>query len=193
MICCVRVLLGVTIAFRLLGGLELDSILLAVRAIKEVTIAFRLLGGLELDAVFCHLLKEDLVSQSPFGFWGDWNNSGDKSMVENCLVTIAFRLLGGLEPVDRLFSPVPVEGSQSPFGFWGDWNHHISNVAPSTTRVTIAFRLLGGLERPIERWPHSIRYSSHNRLSAFGGIGTRVSRGEILGAAVVTIAFRLLG
>ena len=134
------------------------------------------------------------LSQSPFGFWGEWNFRKTKTAVPRRIVTIAFRLLGGLEPhasrVLRL---------------------HINNS------VTIAFRLLGGLELiPVYG---SFSYgSSHNRLSAFGGIGTengfsieilevdshnRLSAfgviGTVQGSAVtgavnqVTIAFRLSG
>ena len=44
------------------------------------------------------LCARRIVSQSPFGFWGDWNC--------NILSIGVFKM----------------EKSQSPFGFWGDWN-----------------------------------------------------------------------
>ena len=38
-------------------------------------------------------------SQSPFGFWGDWNYCLGGRLRDGC------------------------GWSQSPFGFWGDWNY----------------------------------------------------------------------
>ena len=63
------------------------------------------------------------MSQSPFGFWGDWNSHVDYDLRNN-----------GVE-------------SQSPFGFWGDWNK-------------------------MENYRTNLKLKGHNRLSAFGVIGT---------------------
>ena len=61
-------------------------------------------------------------------------------------------------------------------------------------RVTIAFRLLGGVEREALERVVKLLDRRHNRLSAFGGIGTGccvlppLKRGSR-----VTIAFRVVG
>ena len=133
-------------------------------------------------------------SQSPFGFWGDWNwkkiskkwdntlashnrlsafgviGTITSSIVLNCLkaVTIAFRLLGWLEPCYERAKQM------------------MQNA------VTIAFRLLGWLE--LNRCLiHCWNSTSHNRLSAFGVIGTNLTMGNLSQCLAVTIAFRLLG
>ena len=83
-----------------------------------VTIAFRLLGRVERQ-IGCHKIPMQNMSQSPFGFWGEWT------------------LLGGVIRDNKSTS------SQSPFGFWGEWTSEVGQGYCRLDVVTIAFRLLG--------------------------------------------------
>ena len=183
----------VTIAFRLLGWLEHiwddqvkgppalchnrlsafgvigTKVRLTSREKRDtVTIAFRLLGWLELIENWN--LESDLrLSQSPFGFWGDWNYNYNSQHCKGVVVTIAFRLLGWLEQVA--------------------WYR----VFEMTRKVTIAFRLLGWLEPDGRKANQGLCWICHNRLSAFGVIGTTNKWVKQATIDQVTIAFRLLG
>ena len=135
----------------------------------EVTIAFRLLGRVEPAARRVVAECRRRKSQSPFGFWGEWNNSysggrtGKHFRGHNRL--LAFWGSGTSNDIQEF---QVIQRSQSPFGFWGEWNS----------------------------MPISIRRGrswSHNRLSAFGASGTHALVHFIEQAEKVTIAFRLLG
>ena len=58
-----------------------------------VTIAFRLLGRVERQ-IGCHKIPMQNMSQSPFGFWGEWTSEVGQGYCRLDVVTIAFRLLG---------------------------------------------------------------------------------------------------
>ena len=133
--------------------------------------AFGVSGPYAIGEVFRH--TDGKVSQSPFGFWGEWTNP---------------RFYFGC----RCF-----HWSQSPFGFWGEWTYSRGygnwNRSPRHNRLS-AFGVSGphgtvcnlvyrrnrhnrlsafGVSGPGIR--HSVlsrKYNGHNRLSAFGVIGT---------------------
>ena len=84
--------------------------------------------------------------------------------------------------------------SQSPFGFWGDWNLG-SRLwggcgCPRHNRLS-AFGVIGTMKYYIKKADRPP--GSHNRLSAFGVIGTLFARTGQFPDSGVTIAFRLLG
>ena len=91
----------------------------------EVTIAFRLLEGVELDAHF-DTPRPELESQSPFGFWGEWNpcaRAFHRTGRESHNRLSAF---GGWKLIGCGIYAVMKYSSQSPFGFLGEWNLHYS-------------------------------------------------------------------
>ena len=113
----------VTIAFRLLGWLELNIFCFIQFSKSFVTIAFRLLGWLELFRTGEND-DEESESQSPFGFWGDWNSAKRSRVWKVCCSChnrlSAFGVIGTEDY--QLYTAWSIIESQSPFGFWGDWN-----------------------------------------------------------------------
>ena len=109
-------------------------------------------------------------SQSPFGFWGDWNKvqyyAFFKAMESHNRLS-AFGVIG--TTMNVTLAEDEYKKSQSPFGFWGDWNS-----------IDVLFTA-------------KIWLCGHNRLSAFGVIGTIRWCGSHPARRWVTIAFRLLG
>ena len=83
-------------------------------------------------------------SQSPFGFWGDWNKvqyyAFFKAMESHNRLS-AFGVIG--TTMNVTLAEDEYKKSQSPFGFWGDWNNIGSDDWTIYYNVTIAFRLLG--------------------------------------------------
>ena len=69
--------------------------------------------------------------------------------------------------------------SQSPFGFWGDWNYFVrayaKGAATSGHNRLSAFGVIGTKSKLRVQ----INGLSHNRLSAFGVIGTIARTGAI--------------
>ena len=131
------------------------------------------------------------LSQSPFGFWGDWNvffkvKNNKRNDGHNRLS--AFGVIGTWIMLMILMGIIM---SQSPFGFWGDWNQ--TNKHRSKLKWKMS-------QSPFGFWgdwnvsPLSGLYTyvfSHNRLSAFGVIGTciRSDKGQIVSVSQSPFGF----
>ena len=166
---------NVTIAFRLLGWLEQAMMKKAIaNGYARVTIAFRLLGWLEQNYRTNLSLKVVKSSQSPFGFWGDWNRMDTPALrwMFSCHNRLsAFGVIGTLGGIK--WSNLIMLLSQSPFGFWGDWNIvaecALSEQEYKKSQSPFGFWGDWNLSCCSKKYFHNLR---HNRLSAFGVIGT---------------------
>ena len=135
----------------------------------EVTIAFRLLGRVEPAARRVVAECRRRKSQSPFGFWGEWNNSysggrtGKHFRGHNRL--LAFWGSGTSNDIQEF---QVIQRSQSPFGFWGVETHWLRHICGNEVFVTIAFRLFGGVEPTLQRLSQLRHLSSQSPFGFWG-------------------------
>ena len=113
-------------------------------------------------------------SQSPFGFWGDWNREEYDllpGVVKSHNRLSAFGVIGTTVSVRSVTNPKPM--SQSPFGFWGDWNAIAETPVTKPAEVSQSpFGFWGDWNFKADEYKPKAKHS-HNRLSAFGVIGTK--------------------